>query len=376
MLLAGQYTESFNALEEADNMLDSWDDFPMRDVAGNIHIKHSSDGMFGSTYTGESYYPQLSDLFTSPRRMSYRPTPYERILIHYYKAISLILSNQEEEAEVEARQLELLSDNLDDLKSEEYGASYYVSDAMPQMISGLIYDANLDYNSAFISYENAHKKLSDPKGSFIYGANIPSLLKNDILKLSYLLDFDDRLSNYEKNFNVSYKLDTTPIYAIILIDNGLVPIKNEDYSYYHMRYGMISKGYDTKKNSLLFSKPEFVKAPVGYDTILSITSNIRKQPELLYNPGYFSLKTLNKRFEIETNHYLQEYLKGDSVANSTHQYRHCDTRNWQSLPQTIEYVKIPVDTGLNRILVNHRSGKTDTLSLRIYRKNLLYYLPN
>lgn len=375
-LLCGHYEEAFHLLEQADNMLDSYNTIKQRDVRGSIHLKKTSTVFLGVPVVNESYYSELTGIFRKPRTKDYRPAIYERILIHYYKAICLLNLGRIEEAAVEARQLDLLSHNLDDYKSEEYGVTHYVSDPTPEMISGIVYELQPDINSAWISYDNALKKYQDQDAAYLFGNTAPLQLKKDVVKFSQMLGFYDRVNEYQKSFSLEQHSDTTSRYVILLIDQGLIPWKDDDYSWYHMSGGVISRGFDRKKNSIRFSKPVYTPSPLRQDPILKASTRIEGKPEVLYNPAYQTTAILNNRFDKETDHYLHEYLKNDTVVNNSSEYTHADTRNWQSVPSRIEYIKLPVDTGWNTILLKKSSGKIDTLMVRGDRRRNFAFLVN
>ncbi len=374
-LLAGKYKEAFVNLETASLKLDSWKELKERDVAGGIHTETKTETRFG-TISNSSYTKPLAEIFTAPRFKTYRPSHYERLLIHYYKAICLIQLNRIEDAEVEAKQINQLSLNLDDLKNAESFVKKYVSDPFPQMISGIIYELLPDENSAFIAYENAYKKMEDEDTPRIYGNSIPKQLRKDILRLSYRLNFDDRLQQYESHFNDLYRSDSINRSLIVLIDHGIVPYKKEDLSWHHMRNGNLYPGMGNGKNSMRFSKPEFIPSPKKADPVVSVATSVLKTPEKIYTLDYITTQTYNKRFKIESEYYIKKCFRADTVFNQNSLAPTCDTRNWQSLPEYIAYVKLPVDTGWNAMYIKHQSGKTDSLRVYINRRNNFYYYVN
>lgn len=369
LLLAKNYEEAFKNLESADLELDGWDLLKERDIMGAIRVSQRAQSGF---MVSNVVYKPMRELLKSPRKVPYRPYPYERTMIHYYKAISLLQLNRYEDALIEARKLDELSHSYDDLAPVEPDARQYVSDAWPQLISGILYEVCNEPNHALIAYDNAFKKLTDPGVNAQYGIQMPAQLRTDLMRLSYRLRFDDRLNEYERLFETTYVRDTSLATCIVLVDNGLIPVKRNDRSWYHMRNGAIRKGKDKSKNSRTLSKPEFIHPKVKADPVVAVGT---KQPEIVCNPAHITLKTLNKRYNYEADWYLQKYFKGDSVVSHSNERQDCDTRNWQFLPASVNYVKIAADTGLKTLLIQRQSGRIDTLQLYIRKGNNFCYIP-
>lgn len=371
LLLSKRFNESFLQLEEADKELDGWNNLKERDIMGAI--RYQTGYHSGSVFQTSSVSKPFNEILKSPRKVFYRPHPYERTLIHYYKAICLLQLNRFDDALIEARKLDELSHSYDDLAPVEPEAKRYYSDPWPQMISGILYELCFDPNNALIAYENAYRKWMEPGAASHFGITLPQQLKTDLMRLSYRLKFDDKLTEYERLFGYKYVKDTSLATCFVMIDNGLVPIKREDRSSYHIRNGMISKGYDQSKNSRTLSKPEFIPAHVATDPITEVAS---RKPDMLCHTAHTTLKTLNKRYNYEANWYLNQYLKNDSVVSRNNEHQSCDTRNWQSIPAMIQYVKIPSDTGNLTLYVRRQSGKTDTLKLYIRKGPNFCYIPH
>lgn len=369
-MLSGQYDAAFTNLETAHRELDGWDLLKERDIMGSIRVTRSTQTAF-TTFTSSTVYKPLKEFFKPPQKLPYRPGAHERMLIHYYKAMCKLHLQQYDEALVEARQLDELSHSYDDLRFVEPACKNYTSDAWPQLFSGLIYELANEPNNALIAYHNAWNKLCAPEVPSLFGVQAPLQLRKDLLRLSYRLQFDDKLATYEKQFNTAFVRDTSLATCIVIIDNGFVPVKKNDHASYYVRKGTIVRGRDKAVNSRYLSKPEYIWPAIKPDMVVSVSN---QTPEMLYHPAHIALKTLNKRYNAEADYYLSQYMKGDSVESRSKENLVCDTRNWQFIPARIQYLKIPSDTGLQQLYIRRQSGITDTLTMRIRRGNNLIHI--
>ncbi|HFE38343.1 MAG TPA: hypothetical protein ENK06_08010 [Gammaproteobacteria bacterium] len=134
---------------------------------------------------------QLGAALTSPRQTSYAGTKFERVFIHYYKALNYILLAEKspahrasllEGARIEARKVNIMLTALNneegtyqEVKDKKKGLFskalklfdelngnfrdesllVYREDAYVRYITGLIYEANGEYDDARISYQQA-----------------------------------------------------------------------------------------------------------------------------------------------------------------------------------------------------------------------------
>jgi len=92
-------------------------------------------------------------LITNPMMKPYRAEDFETVMVNCFKAINYMQMDNREAAMVECRRINLKLNQLND----KYGnnKNRYKNDAFAQTMMGLLYDANGDYNNAFIAYRNA-----------------------------------------------------------------------------------------------------------------------------------------------------------------------------------------------------------------------------
>ena len=167
--LKGQYEESNKHLNFADDLMDYQNS--LADFAASVLINSSAK--------------------------KYRAEDFEKILIHYYKALNYSYLNQTEDALVEVRRI-----NLKEQELSENGKRKYNKDAFGHLLMGQIYERAHEYNNAFIAYRNAYEAYTDDYVKL--GAHAPSQLKLDLLKTAYLSGLYSEVSRYEQEFKIKY----------------------------------------------------------------------------------------------------------------------------------------------------------------------------
>ena len=111
----------------------------------------------------------------SPTLTDYRGEDHELLLLHYYKALNFLQLGQQESALVECRRLNIKLNQLSDKYSS---ANKYRRDAFIHTLMGLVYQANHEYNNAFIAYRNA-TEIYQEDYKHLFGLEAPNQLKRD-----------------------------------------------------------------------------------------------------------------------------------------------------------------------------------------------------
>ncbi|MGB5930344.1 MAG: hypothetical protein WBH03_19320, partial [Cyclobacteriaceae bacterium] len=291
-----------------------------------------------------------------------------------------------EAALVEVRRMEILLNRLSDkYKSDKK----FQRDAFIHLLMGLIYDANAEYNNAFIAYRNAYEVYGGDYQSF-FNLSAPDQLKKDMLRTAYLSGLRSELSFYEKAFGQDYVHDPSRGGQLIMLwNNGLGPVKSEwslNFTVVNGESGFVTfvneeqgmnypfflgdSSDDDKKTAL--EKLEFFRVafPKYVERKEYFTSGeIRVGPqryklEKAEDINAIAFKTLQQRMAKELSQGLlraalkkaAEYSlrEEDETAGSilgiinavTEQ---ADTRNWQTVPHSIYYSRVPLDAGPQEI---------------------------
>ncbi|MBC8110168.1 MAG: hypothetical protein H7Y04_03815, partial [Verrucomicrobia bacterium] len=189
-----------------------------------------SNAYFEKAYLlGEDYQKNFLDeaasFFVNPNFVEYKGEDFELLLIHYYKAINFLKLNQKQEALVEVRRMDI---KLDKLSDKYQSASKFKKDAFVNLLMGVIYEANHEYNDAFIAYRNA-VNIYENEYSNMFGMQTPPQLKQDLLRTAYLNNFSEDLVFWEKKFNLTYQPNQSKTGDVVFLwNNGLCPVKEQD----------------------------------------------------------------------------------------------------------------------------------------------------
>lgn len=376
--LKGQYEESNKHLNFADDLMDYQNS--LADFAASVLINSSAK--------------------------KYRAEDFEKILIHYYKALNYSYLNQTEDALVEVRRI-----NLKEQELGENGKKKYNKDAFGLLLMGQIYEQAHEYNNAFIAYRNAYEAYTD---DFIkLGAHAPNQLKLDLLKTAYLSGLYSEVSRYEQEFKVKYNPEKNEFGEVIIYwENGQAPYKVEK-NYMFALVGGVGGFYfvdedetmqipfvgtSSNANSLTnlsairIAMPKYHLNPNYYlnnNTAIKVNNvESHKQLELAENIDQVAEKTLQDRFmkdlgthltKLAINKLAQEALKSDSTTEALGMIlegigfisERADTRNWQSLPSMINYTRVPltkIDTNIIELTITNHFNKKETIKLPIVSK--------
>src|SRR5690606_19366741 len=151
--LAGMYEESNRLLNEADQIAED----PYKSI-------------------GE----KLKGTVLNPMKQTYTGEPFERFMLHYYKALNYFYLGNIEEAVVEAIRITLATYDQQDITKDN--DNRYSKDAFSHILQGLIYEKSGDINNAFIAYRNAAETYLNAPGKKWYGVPIPEQLQMDLLR--------------------------------------------------------------------------------------------------------------------------------------------------------------------------------------------------
>ena len=271
----------------------------------------------------------------------------------------------------------------------------YTTDAFALNLQGMLYEASGSINEAFISYRNAVDLYLKHKGTF-FGVSIPNQLKKDLLRTANDLGFSDEFVRYQKVLNFTYTTEqpTEGGELIIFWENGLIPYKGQHYFTFTIlpgqKNGMVM--VQNKELNLILplpikqsntgglsdiqifrvAFPKYVARNAYYTSAQIKKENTTYPFQLIQNYKEIAFKTLRDRTLREIGKValrlatkkMSEYLVKDNnkelgavlgLFNALTEK--ADTRNWQSLPQTISYLRIPLKKGNNNLEVTFLRGK-------------------
>ncbi|MFY0600558.1 MAG: hypothetical protein JXR03_12880 [Cyclobacteriaceae bacterium] len=360
----------------------------------------------------EDYRKKATDVAASflvnPTVIPYQAEDHEQLLLLYFKALNYLKINDYESALVECRRLNL---QLDELSDKYKSDKKYKRDAFIQNLMGIAYEASGDVNNAFIAYRNAYKVYKEDFTN-LFGVGAPDQLKKDLLRTAYLNGFQSDLDFYEREFDMKYKHDSKESEMVFFWHNGLGPVKGEwsinfavqgggdgFVTFANSEQGMtypfpISSLSSDQSNSLKnlevfrVAFPKYVERPPSFSSAYIETKNGRYNLELAEDVNQIAFKTLEERMLKElgkgllraalkkaTETAVREESEGwGAVLGMVNAFtERADTRNWQTIPHSIYYTRVPLKVGDNQVKLktqNFQNGgsATESFTFSVSRK--------
>ena len=346
----------------------------------------------------------------NPMMQTYKGEDFEKFMVHYYKALNYLYLGKPDEALVEARRITLESYALQDKTKSD---RKYSDDAFSLMLQGIIYEKTGDLNNAFISYRNSVEIYLKNNNSY-YGVPMPDQLKKDLLRMAALNGFTDELQRYEKQFNMTYTA-TAPAEGgdlVLFWENGLAPVKQEQNFMFALtkdglgNFAFVDQtgafnipfnfsDHNLKSSDLKLDEmrsfrvafPKYQEQPVFYRGGTLSLNNKKYGFESAENINALAFATLRERFLKEASTALtrlvvkkvaeiavrpqkedaknKEAREAAALALQVFSFisEKADTRNWQSLPHTIYYTRVPLERGTNVLQLTLSGMGTQTVNL-------------
>ncbi|MDO6737859.1 COG3014 family protein [Wenyingzhuangia sp. 2_MG-2023] len=322
---------------------------------------------------------QILGVLTNPEKETYRSEDFEKVAIHYYKALNYIFLNQYDDALVEAKRINLQLQKIND-KYPEGKKNRYTSDAFSLNLQGLLYEVTGNLNDAFISYRNAVELYLENEGSY-FGVSIPTQLKQDLINTAHYLGFTSDELRYSELFKLKYTPKTTEKSLIVFWENGMIPYKSQTYFTFTQLPGRYNNGFVTITNEELgmnipvpvsssqnsrfsdlsvinVSFPKYEDRPSYFSNAKVIVDQKKYPLELVQDYSVIAKETLKDRTLREIGKVvlrlaakkMSEKIIKDQNANLGALVglfnaitEKSDTRNWQTLPNKIYYTRIPLE---------------------------------
>lgn len=350
----------------------------------------------------KSFSGDFLEMTANPMLRPYRGEDFEVVLIHFYKTLNFIKLGRLDDALVEVKRINIKLNKLNDRYEDK--KNRYKVDAFALNLMGMIYEARGNYNDAFIAYRNAYEAYNEVYAEE-FNVPAPQQLKHDLIRMAAYNGFWQEKEMYEKEFGLQYQKQAAqqPMLNFFWL-NGLGPVKGE--------FSLNLTSLNNAQNGILTfaNEAEGFSIPVNTNQFNGQTDfsdlNLIRMAVPRYNSrqpmaSHASLIYMNQTYELT----LAEDI--ESIARSTLQDRltrelaksvgrlaikqaaqaavrkeneelgslvsilnavteKADTRNWQSLPHSISYMRIPLDTAYNelKLLVNYRGEMSDTIRFR------------
>jgi len=345
---------------------------------------------------------------TNPKMVEYYGEEFELLMMHYYMALNYLKLGQPEEALVECKRMNIRLNQLSDKYKSD---NKYKRDAFIHLLMGIVYDANKDYNNAFIAYRNA-LEIYQTDYQKMFNLSPPEQLKQDLLRTAYLSGFYEDLQRFEKDLGMKYQASSGKDEGdlVFLWHDGLGPVKQEwsiNFSIVRGEGGIItfvnpelglnfpfiinnddyqSSGL-SKLEFIRVAFPKYVERPLVYESAVLSGGGKEVPLQLAEDINAIAFKSLKDRMLLELGKSLlrlglkkaAEYKirqqNGDlgaafSIVNAISEQ--ADTRNWQTLPHSIYYARLKLPEGKQTITFAPRGRQTENkqeISVEIKKNN-------
>lgn len=370
----------------------------------------------------------------NPMMQTYKAEDFEKYLVHYYKALNYLHLNQPDEALVEARRISLRTRAQEDKTGNK---NKYDEDAFSYTLQGMIYEKAGDINNAFIAYRNAADVYLENKGSY-YGTPMPEQLKKDLLRMARQNGFADEEQRYETLLNTRYTGEETPAGGELILfwENGSAPVKaqqdiwfslvknNDGHFFFSDAAGLYNIPFDASSGysgdhfttadlrSFRVALPKYEVQPLVYTGAVAELNNLAYPLEAAEDINTLAFTTLRERMLKELSGTLtrlavkklaeaavrpdekkeddkkkteEEKKKEEKKRNQREALafglqlfslasEKADTRNWQSLPHTVYYARIPLRPGENKLLLRINGGSSPAVPVSVTGTGRLQFL--
>ena len=346
-----------------------------------------------------NYWTVASSYLVNPLFSNYTGEDHELLLIHYYKALNFLQLGDTPSALVECRRL--------NVKLNKFAGKYpvgnslkYRRDAFVHTLMGLIYDAAGDDNNAFIAYRNA-VDIYEEDYQPLFGIAAPQQLKEDLLRTAHRMRFTTELTRYEEKFGMKYQ--PTPAGGGDLVffwNNGLGPVKsewgvnfalvrgagglvnftNEQYGWSFPFHLSSDEEYEEKGLSRLefirVAFPAYQERPVYYEQATIKTQDASFALQKAQDINAIAFQGLQQRMLREFGSSLLRVALKKSAEYGVREQNNdlgallgavnalterADTRNWQTIPHTIHYRRVPLPEGEQQVRLEvKRPDQTQT----------------
>lgn len=356
----GQYSESNKWFQQADYLIEDY---------------------------RKNYVQEIAGLLTSPSISTYHGEYFEQILLHYYTTLNYLQMQNTEDALVECKRMMQKMQAVDD---QVKNPKKYQRDAFAHVLMGLVYEAQKNDNDAYIAYKNAVEIYRND-----YHVEPPSQLLIDMKRCGIRSGMPGLEYAQESNYTMRQEQVDSMATLIVFWNNGLGPVKDQNSINFTVtplndqyvelvnwdlgiRIPMAVHSKEEKENlnslriirmavpKYISRKPLFTRAEIT-DTSGSVIRGF----ELVENVEQIAYQCLDDRMLKEMAEAVirlalkqaaeqalrkQNQNAGFALDLINAMTEQADTRNWQTLPQTIQYARIRIPAGCQHVNVNYFSN--------------------
>ena len=355
LIKSGQYDDAVKHLEPLANKADGDQLVYLLDYAVALQL----DGKIKESNTALQSADRLSDvkdyyslsretgsLLMNQEMVQYKGDSFEKIFINAYSAMNYLELNQLDDALVETRRM---NEKYNKLNTENRKS--FEKNVFGKYLSALIWEGNQNWDDAYIAYEEAYKL--DPTIRF---------LPEDLIRSSKRARRQDSYQKWKKEFpQVTEKKewsDKNYGELVILFEQGWGPRK----------YQPPGGAYNLAALSPVNSETQKVQATITGGQVL--------QSQQLYDVSKAAIDTLQDDYAAMAAKRIGAFAAKEVVAdqirqkNETlgflawlfmHASERADLRQWSTLPQTVQMIRVPLRVGEYNVTLqglNYSGGLT------------------
>ena len=284
---------------------------------------------------------EVGKFVVSENLKTYIGEDYERVLIHVFLALSYAGIGNVEEAQVEARRIDELLKQMREKEKKNYTES-----AFARALSGLLWEASGEWDSARIDYEAAYK--IDP--------SYPGI-RQDILKACVASQYTEKLQYWKAKFPG----EKTPSYdrkkseLVVFFTYGVAPVKTP-------------KSGDQSSLPVLLPRPwslADVEVSVGNknNSKSTVALDIEDLTKKFFDEKMKWLvarKIITTGLKAGASYAVAKSTKNEGLGWLTFialaAMDTTDLRGWNTLPAGIRMMKIPLEAGFHDVTVKIKSS--------------------
>ncbi|HEY1078779.1 MAG TPA: hypothetical protein VGE46_01730 [Bdellovibrio sp.] len=300
--LAGQYKESNDILLQADRLSEQIDYHSVSRIAGSLALNEEM--------------------------VQYKGDTFEKIFINAYLAMNFLEMGKLDDALVEARRIneKFLKYRADEKKAFELNS-------FSKYLSAVIWEASRSYDDAYIAYNEAYK--IDPTISTIH---------EDLIRSAKLARRMDSYQAWKKQFPEVKEdpawYDKNRGELIVIYQQGWGPRKAPGPGEY--RFPTLIPVYsETQQARLNISSKSYLSREV-YDVQKAAIETLRDDQGILVAKRVAGLAT---KAVLSDQLRQKNELLGSLAWIAMNVADRADVRQWSTLPQTIQIIRVPLAAG-------------------------------
>ncbi len=352
----------------------------------------------------KSVSKEAASLVTSDQMRPYSGTRYERLLSHYYRAINYVYLNQLEGALVECRRATAL---INYFKGENEKYNFFGAGFLAHL-SGILFEATGEWNDAYISYKQAAEYYRNAAEKT--GVEMPEDIGRSLVRLARKLGFLDELERYEEEYGKFSRHPENTGELILFYESGYVPPKGEDALTFPIlktddvddekfaptlmgRQGRVYKDIELEY-LLRVAIPTIDSYRPLFSGVEVAVGAVKTSGVLVEDVENTAIETFNAQ---RTSILLRTLLRAVGKyllyreANKQHEAlgilanlagavtEQADTRSWQTLPNQIFMVRMPLPVGTHTLDLSFLGengqvrGRDSVPDIKIYPNRITFW---